>query len=320
MKKIIVIVGPTAVGKTALSIQLAKKIPAEIINGDAMQVYKGMNIGTGKITQEEMEGIPHHMLDIKEPDESFSVAEYKRYVQAYIEEISRKGKIPIIVGGSGLYIQAVLYDYTFQQAKRDEKVTERLERELKRHGVGPLYERLQQIDPVQAKTIHPNNHRRVIRALEIYETTGLTMSEIHAKQQKSAVYDHFIIGLEMDRKLLYERINARVDEMLAKGLVAEVRKLYEQGLKDTQAIQAIGYKELIPYFMGETDLETAIATLKRNTRRFAKRQFTWFKNKLQVNWYDVGTNRAATFERIFQDVQLFLQTSRNDVVRSKGKD
>lgn len=306
MNKIIVIVGPTAIGKTALSIELAKSINAEIISGDAMQVYKGLDIGTGKITPEEMENIPHYMLNIKEPDESFSVAEYKAYVQSYIEQISNLGKIPIIVGGSGLYIQAILYDYSFDQNKRNEEITKQLEEQLDKYGIGTLYDRLKQVDPRQAESIHPNNYRRVIRALEIYEATGKTMSEIHDEQKKSALYNHYIIGLEMDRKRLYDRINDRVDKMLKDGLIEEVRTLYEQGFEYTQAMKAIGYKELIPYLKGETDLESAVELLKRNTRRYAKRQFTWFKNKLDVHWYDIDHNRSKTYEQIIADVKHFI--------------
>lgn len=305
MKKVLSIVGPTAVGKTALSIQLAKQFSAEIISGDSMQVYKGMDIGTGKITHEEMQGITHYMLDIKEPNESFSVAEFKERVEHYIDVIHKQNKLPIIVGGTGLYIQSVLYDYHFSDRKRNETISKRLEQHVKEHGVDELYERLQQIDPEQAEKIHPNNYRRVIRALEIYETTGLTMSQYHKQQKKEAKYDYLIIGLEMERTLLYEKINRRVDEMIEIGLVDEVKSLYNQGLENSQAMKAIGYKELIPYFNGKQTLEQSIQLLKHNTRRYAKRQFTWFKNKMNVEWFDV-TNNESVLEQISARVEEFL--------------
>lgn len=300
------IVGPTAVGKTALSIELAKKFPAEIISGDSMQIYKGMDIGTGKITKDEMDGIPHYMLDIKEPHESFSVAQFKEYVQRYINEINERNNIPIIVGGTGLYIQSVLYDYDFTDRKRDEQLTRQLERQVKNEGVMPLYEKLQEIDPEQANKVHPNNYRRVIRAIEIYETTGLTMTEYHAEQQSEAIYDYLMIGLEKDRSLLYEKINSRVDEMIEEGLVEEVKRLYDQGLEEHQAMKAIGYKELIPYFKEEASIEQSIQLLKRNTRRYAKRQFTWFKNRMNVEWFDLTNNHKNTFQRIEERVKEFL--------------
>lgn len=288
--KIIVIVGPTAVGKTKLSIELAKRLKAEIISGDSMQVYKGMDIGTGKITEEEKQHIPHFMLDMKEPNESFSVADYQTNVQKCIKEINLRNNVPILVGGSGLYIQAVLYDYHFSDQKRDEQITKRLERRLEKEGNIALYNELKAIDEEQAQKIHPNNYRRVIRALEVYETTGLTMSEMHQKQSKCAKYHQIMIGLEMDRKTLYNQINDRVDEMIEDGLVDEVQKLYDKGYEHCQSMQAIGYKEIIPYLKGETDLQTAVELLKRNSRRYAKRQYTWFKNKMDIKWYELTGN------------------------------
>lgn len=281
----IVIVGPTAVGKTKLSIEIAKQFNGAIISGDSMQVYKGMDIGTAKITPEEMQGIPHYMIDIKDPRESFSVADFKRYVTKYIDHIYEQGQLPMIVGGSGLYIESVLYDYQFPAVRRDEAFTQQLKTMIKEVGIQPLYERLKVIDPKYAERIHPNNHRRVIRALEIYEVTGKTMTELEQEQPKEPLYDAIIIGLDMERDLLYQRINDRVDQMVAAGLIDEVKALYDQGLKDTQAMRAIGYKELIPYIEGRQSLEQAIDILKRNSRRFAKRQYTWFKNRLDVKWY-----------------------------------
>lgn len=304
--KVIVIAGPTAVGKTNLSIKLAKEINGEIISGDSMQVYRNMNIGTSKIKQHEMKNIPHYMIDIKDPSESFSVAQFKAHVQSYITKIINKNKIPIIVGGSGLYIQSVLYDYKFSDRKRDRQRTERLERQFIENGIEPLYERLKEIDPIQAKRIHPNNHRRVIRALEIYDTTGKTMTEHEKEQISNPIYDYYIIGLTMERHLLYDKINSRVDDMIAEGLVDEVRSLYMQNLEDTQAMKAIGYKEIIPYIKGEISLEEAINVLKRNTRRYAKRQLTWFRNKMKVNWYDVTKDSTKLMQQILYDINTFL--------------
>lgn len=299
MEKVIIIVGPTAVGKTNLSIKLAKKLKAEVISGDSMQVYKGMNIGTGKVTEKEMEHVPHHMLDILNPDEPFSVADYQKQVQKKISDLNKQNIIPLLVGGSGLYIQAVLYDYVFSDQKRDETLTKQLEARLETEGNLALYEELQQVDPVQAKHIHPNNKRRLIRALEVYQATGKTLSERQAEQNKTSKYDYYIIGLKMDREALYNQINQRVDTMVQNGLVEEVKHLYERGYEHTQAMKAIGYKELIPYIKGETDLNTAVELLKRNSRRYAKRQYTWFKNQMNIHWYDV-TN--AKYDKIVDSI------------------
>lgn len=308
MEKLIVIVGPTAVGKTKLSIDLAKRLPAEIISGDSMQVYKGMDIGTGKVTKSEAAGIPHYMIDLKKPHESFSVAEYKQLVQKYITEINSRDKLPILVGGSGLYIQAVLYNFQFAH-KRDDKITKKLEKRLKKEGIDALYNELKRIDFEQAKKIHPNNYRRVIRALEIYETTGMTMSEIHKRQKRTPKYDHFMIGLEMERQSLYNQINQRVDQMVQDGLIEEVKRLLDKGYEDAQSMQAIGYKEIIPYLKGETDLDSAIERLKRNTRRYAKRQYTWFKNKLDVHWYCLTTtNYEEILNDILSDIRNILES------------
>jgi len=309
--KVIAIVGPTAVGKTKLSIEVAKTFSGEIISGDSMQVYKEMDIGTDKITAKEMQGIPHYMIDIKEPNEDFSVAEFKTYVQTYIKKISQRQKLPIIVGGSGLYIQATLYNYNFTKQKRDRAFTERLKQKIETEGIMPLYNQLKKIDPKQAEKIHPNNHRRIIRALEIYETTGKTMTEHHqAQKQKPSPYQPIFIGLEMDRDLLYEQINKRVDQMVEKGLLQEVKSLYNRGFKQCQSMKAIGYKEFIPYFEGQQTLEECIEQLKQNSRRFAKRQYTWFKNKMDVNWYEVHPNQSdKTFQKILKDLAGFINHS-----------
>lgn len=298
-KKVVAIVGPTAVGKTALSIELAKRFDGEIISGDSMQVYKGMDIGTAKVTAEEMAGIPHYMIDIKNPNEPFTIADFQKEVRHYIEVITNKNKLPIIVGGSGLYIQAALYDYNFSIGKRDEKITKELEFFVEEHGIMPLYEELTKIDKEQAEKIHPNNHRRVIRAIEVYRRTGKTLTQLQQDQTTTSPYEPILIGLDMDRDLLYERINTRVDQMIDDGLIEEVKSLYNRGFEHSQAMRAIGYKELIPYLKSEQSLADCIEVLKRNSRRFAKRQYTWFKNKMDVNWYTITPD---TYNKVFPNI------------------
>lgn len=288
-QKVIVIVGPTAVGKTKLSLEVAKKFNGEIISGDSMQVYRGMDIGTAKIKPEEMEGIPHHLLDIKNPDKNFSVAEFQLIVRRKIDEISRRGAIPIIVGGTGLYIQAVLFDYQFPEIEENPNFREKMQQLVTAGKGAELFQQLENIDPETAKKVHPNNYRRIIRALEIYKFTGKTMSEWQKNQQQTPLYDAIIIGLNMERELLYDRINRRVDQMIAHGLVEEVKRLYNQGLDGTyQSMKAIGYKELIEYIEGKCSLEEAVENIKKNSRNFAKRQLTWFRNKLDVMWFDIN--------------------------------
>lgn len=303
-KNLIVIVGPTAVGKTKLSIALAKAFSSEIISGDSMQIYKGMDIGTGKVTETEMEAIPHYMLDEKRPDQAYSVAAFQADVDEHIKSISEKGKTAILVGGSGLYIDAVLYDYAFENTKRDDRRTKHYEGRMEREGMNVLYAELQELDAVYAAKVHPNNYRRVIRGLEIYDTSGLTMTEITARQTQTPKYNHYMIGLDMDRELLYKQINQRVDEMVATGLVEEVQALVEQGYEDTQAMKAIGYKEIVPYIHETAPLESCVELLKRNSRRYAKRQYTWFKNKMNVNWYSVTQETyEKQVEKIVSDVK-----------------
>ncbi len=308
MNKLIVITGPTAIGKTDLSISIAQQFPSAIVSGDAMQIYRGMDIGTGKVTNAEKSGIPHYMLDIRNPDEPFSVAAFQKEARRSIATIHDQGKIPILVGGSGLYLQAILYDYTFSDRKRHAGMTEKLEERLKKEGNEVLYQELVEIDPEQAKSIHPNNIRRVIRALETYYTTGKTMTERHQSQSDAPLYDAFMIGLAMEREELYNRINERVDKMFESGLLTEAEHLYSQGYADTQAMKAIGYKEIISYLEGETTLEAAKEILKQNSRRYAKRQYTWFKNKMDIHWYQMETSDAQKqTEQIIHDCRSFLE-------------
>ncbi|MGM7635751.1 tRNA (adenosine(37)-N6)-dimethylallyltransferase MiaA [Bacillus sp. Hm123] len=293
-EKLIVLIGPTAVGKTALSIELAHRFNGEIISGDSMQIYRGMDIGTAKIKEAEMEGIPHHLLNIKDPDESFSTAEFQTIVREKIADISSKDKLPMIVGGTGLYIQSVIYDYHFSDKGKDDQLRLDLEKEADSRGKQALYDELLSVDPEAASHIHPNNVRRVIRALEIYRTTGKKMSEYQAEQQPDLLYDIVIIGLTIDRALLYERINDRIDQMMDEGLLEEVKGLWDKGIREGQAVQAIGYKELFSYFRNEVTLEEAIEQLKQNSRRYAKRQLTWFRNKMNVHWFDLSEEESRS--------------------------
>lgn len=287
MEKVIVIIGPTAVGKTSISIEIAKQFNGEIINGDSTQVYKELNIGTAKITEGEKEGIVHHLMDIKEPNENFSVAEFQELVRKKITEIHQKGKIPIIVGGTGLYIQSVLYDYEFSEASSNDSLREELEEYVKENGREALHSKLAEVDPISAQNIHLNNVRRVIRAIEVYEETGIPFSEYILKQKKELLYDAAIIGLTMDRAKLYERINLRADLMIDAGLLEEVQGLYQKISGDAQSIHSIGYRELYDYLDEKVSLEDAIEAIKQNSRRYAKRQLTWFRNKLEVDWFAV---------------------------------
>ncbi|TGB04723.1 tRNA (adenosine(37)-N6)-dimethylallyltransferase MiaA [Halobacillus salinus] len=304
MKPIVIsVVGPTAVGKSKLGVEIAKQMNGEVISGDSMQIYRTMDIGTAKVTEEEKDGIVHHMIDIKNPEDEFSVAEFQESVQELIQEIDSRGKLPIIVGGTGLYIQATLYDFKFSEEKKDTAVIDRLERDAEDQGMEAMYHRLKEIDPIQASKVHPNNRRRVLRALEVYETTGKAMSDHQTEQPKESPFRPILIGLQMDRDELYTRINRRVDQMMEDGLLEEVERLYHHGLENAQSMKAIGYKEFIPYFKGEYDLDHAIELLKRNSRRYAKRQYTYFRNKMDVQWYTVSEKYyEEKFETILSDL------------------
>ncbi|BAK15968.1 tRNA delta(2)-isopentenylpyrophosphate transferase [Solibacillus silvestris StLB046] len=295
---VVAIIGPTASGKTALSIRLAKEIDGEIINGDSMQIYRHMDIGTAKITEAEMKGVPHHLLDIKEPTEGFSVAEYQQLVRGKIEEIQARGKMPIIVGGTGLYVQSVLYDFQFAKQEVDETARENYYRELEVLGPEAMHAKLVQMDPAAAASIHPNNTRRVIRAMEMAELAGVSRAEEQFNRGDIPLYNHVIIGLDMDREKLYERINLRVDLMMEAGLVEEVRALYEGGIRDVQAIKAIGYKELYAHFDGLVSLEEAVEQIKQNSRRYAKRQLTYFRNKMEIAWIGNDWNKIKSLFEI----------------------
>ncbi|MGU3372882.1 tRNA (adenosine(37)-N6)-dimethylallyltransferase MiaA [Bacillus mycoides] len=309
-EKVAVIIGPTAVGKTKLSIDLAKALNGEIISGDSMQIYRTMDIGTAKVMTDEMDGIPHYMIDIKDPEDSFSVAEFQERVRKCIREITERGKLPIIVGGTGLYIQSVLFDYQFTDEAGDATYREQMEKLALEHGVEYVHKKLQEVDPESAERIHANNVRRVIRALEIFHTTGEKMSNQLEKQENELLYDVSLIGLTMDREMLYDRINLRVNLMIEQGLLEEVKGLHERGVRDCQSIQAIGYKEIYDYFENRVSLEEAVSQLKTNSRRYAKRQLTWFRNKMDVTWFDV-TDGEKTSE-ILRYIEGKLQLKSNN--------
>ena len=284
---LIILTGPTAVGKTKLSIALAKAVNGEIISADSMQVYKKMNIGTAKILPEEMQGVPHHLIDILEPAEEFNVVLFAKLAKQAMEQCRAKGKIPILVGGTGFYIQAVLYDIDFTENDDDKTYREELERIAEAEGAEVLHERLKQVDARAAEEIHPNNVKRVIRALEFYEKSGgQKISEHNEEQkQKESPYNFAYFVLNDDRQVVYDRINRRVDVMLKQGLVEEVKALLEEGVPtNSVSMQGLGYKEIVAYLRGECTLEDAVYVLKRDTRHFAKRQITWFKRENDVYW------------------------------------
>lgn len=285
-KPIIILTGPTAVGKTKASIALAKAVNGEIISADSMQVYRYMDIGSAKIMPDEMEGIMHYLVDVLEPDEEFHVVKFQQMAKKAMNEIYEKGKIPIVVGGTGFYIQALLYDIDFTESEENSSYREELEELARVHGNEYLHNLLREVDPVSADTIHANNVKRVIRALEFFKQTGKKISEHNEEErQKESPYEFCYFVLNDDRKLLYERIDKRVDIMLEQGLIEEVAALKEKGYtKDMVSMQGLGYKEILDYLDGKLTLEDAVYILKRDTRHFAKRQLTWFRRERDVIW------------------------------------
>lgn len=285
-KPLIILTGPTAVGKTKASIGLAKAVDGEIISADSMQVYRHMDIGSAKIKPEEMEGIPHHLIDVLEPDDEFHVVKFQQLAKKAMREIWERGHIPIVTGGTGFYIQALLYDIDFDENEKEDACWKELEAYAREHGAEALHEKLALVDPASAEMIHPNNIKRVIRALEFYEQTGKRISEHNETQrQRESPYAFAFFVLTDDRAHLYERINRRVDQMIEEGLVNEVQALKDKGYtKQLVSMQGLGYKEILDYLDGNCTLEEAIYTIKRDTRHFAKRQLTWFKRERDVIW------------------------------------
>lgn len=287
-KPLIIIAGPTAVGKSALGIALAKKINGEIISADSMQVYRKMDIGTAKVTQDEMDGIPHHLIDILDPTEPFHVFDFKQRAKNCVEEIYERNHVPIVVGGTGFYVQALLYDIDFSEHGQDDELRESLQNIANNEGPEALHDILKQLDPQTAKELHPNNVKRVIRSIEYAKQNGKTIYD-HNKEQRSRVspYNFFYFVLNDDRETVYKKINERVDVMIANGLVEEVQHLVEIGCTaDMTSMQGIGYKQVLKYFNGEYTYDQMIDLIKRDSRHLAKRQLTWFNRESCINWID----------------------------------
>ena len=305
---LVILTGATAVGKTALSIALAKAIQGEIISTDSMQVYRGMDIGSAKITAEEMQGVPHHLIDILDPKEEFNVVTFQQKAKDAMEGIYERGHIPIVVGGTGFYIQALLYDIDFTENGEDKTFRHELEEQAKTpEGAQSLHDRLAEVDPVSAEMIHANNTKRVIRALEFFEETGTRISEHNEEQrQKQSPYRFAYFVLDDERARLYERIDRRVDEMISQGLVQEVERLKAQGCeRNWVSMQGLGYKEILDYLDGQQDLERAVYLIKRDTRHFAKRQITWFKREKDVTWIkrqELGNEKEVLLQAMLTEL------------------
>ncbi|CUX67151.1 tRNA dimethylallyltransferase [Clostridium sp. C105KSO15] len=310
MRPLIIITGPTAVGKTALSVRLAKAIGGEIISADSMQVYRHMDIGSAKIKKEEMDGVPHYLIDVLDPEEEFNVTVFQKMAKEAVEEIYSHGHIPIVAGGTGFYIQALLYDIDFTENGEDTSIRMELEKLGQERGAEYLHNLLRDIDPDSAEEIHENNLKRVIRAIEYYRQTGERISEHNKRErEKKSPYDFFYYVVNTDRARLYERIDRRVDLMLEQGLVEEVMHLKDMGLtRDMVSMQGLGYKEILDYLQGICTLEEAIYVLKRDTRHFAKRQITWFKRERDVRWLNL-----PDFNNDLDQVQLKMLQDINEI-------
>lgn len=313
-RPLVILTGPTAVGKTALSIALAKAINGEIISADSMQVYRHMDIGSAKITVEEMAGVPHHLIDVLEPTVAFNVVIFQKLAKEAMEEIYKRGRIPILVGGTGFYIQAVLYDIDFTENDEDAALRKELEELAEREGAEILYERLKTVDPAACESIHAHNVKRVIRALEFHAKTGQQISAHNETQRQNVSPYRFAYFVLNDRRdEIYKRINLRVDQMIEAGLVAEVRQLKDMGCaKDMVSMQGLGYKEILRYLEGELTLEEAVTLIKRDTRHFAKRQLTWFRREKNVIWVEKGDvdqngqNLLDTMQEILREKTIIL--------------
>jgi tRNA dimethylallyltransferase len=294
---VVAVVGPTASGKSRLAVELALRKNGEVISADSMQIYKGMQIGTAKPTPQEMCGVPHHLIDFADLAQPFSVANYVELAAGCIEELHSRGKLPVIAGGTGLYVRSLLHNIKFTENDRDEALRAALSQKAGREGPEALLEELRQFDPESAERIHPNNVGRIIRAIEIYRTSGITMTEqIERSKQVPTPYKACVIGLDYrNRQTLYDRINLRVDQMMENGLLAEAKEVLSRPGSKT-ALQAIGYKELAPYLSGECLLEEAVERIKRETRRYAKRQLTWFRRDEEIHW--IMADDYADFNRL----------------------
>ena len=305
MEKVIVICGPTASGKTALSIELAKQINGEIVSADSMQIYRDMNIGTAKPTIEEMQGIKHYLIDFVSPDEIYSVADYKKDAKKSIKEIISKGKTPIIVGGTGLYVDSLIYEIEYQDIKVDEMYRKELEEISENEGLEKLYEMAMKIDPQAMEKISRNDKKRIMRVLEIYKATGKNKTQQEAESRKRPIeYDYKIFAINRDRQKLYDRINKRVDIMIQKGLIQEVKDILQKYHKFPTAMQGLGYKEVVSYLNGEYTKEEMIEKIKMETRRYAKRQLTWFRKNKQTIWLDGEKSTDYNMNLICSDCNI----------------
>jgi len=316
-KPLIILTGPTAVGKTKASISLAKAIGGEIISADSMQVYKEMNIGSAKIRPEEMDGVPHYLVDVLEPDEEFHVVRFQQMAKDAMEQIYSAGHIPIVVGGTGFYIQALLYDIDFTENDGDTAFRTEMEKFASEQGAEALHEKLREIDPLSADTIHANNVKRVIRALEFFHQTGKRISEHNEEErQKESPYNFVYFVLNDDRGNLYDRINLRVDLMVKEGLLDEVKDLKAKGYtKDMVSMQGLGYKEVLDYLDGEISFDEAVYRIKRDTRHFAKRQITWFKRERDVIWLnkqEYGYNEDVILAEMLKYIKEKLKIERGN--------
>lgn len=308
MKKVIVIVGPTAVGKTALGVQLAQLFNGEVISGDSMQVYRGLDIGTAKVTDAEKESVPHHLIDVRDVDEPYTASDFQQMGRVKINEITAREHIPIVVGGTGLYIESLLYNMSHGEADPDPDFRTEMEALAEKESRQFVWKKLEVIDPEAADNIHPNNLVRTIRALEVHHVTGQKFSDYKKQQnERQPLYDTFIIGLNNDRELLYNRINQRVDLMMADGLIDEARWLDCAVSRDAQSVRGIGYKELFAYFDGDINLQEATSDIKQASRHYAKRQLTWFRNKTAVDLWVNLVEHPEELEQVKQAVRTFLK-------------
>lgn len=291
-RPLVIIAGPTATGKTFTSVELAKRVVGSVISADSMQVYRGMDIGSAKVTREEMQGIPHYLIDVTDPSDAWNVVRFQKEAEAAAEDIYQNGRLPFLVGGTGFYIQALLYGIDFTEMDADTECRTSMEEEAKNGGAQALYRRLQEVDPEAAESIHPNNIKRIIRALEFAQKSGGKLISEHNRNEhlREPAYDAVFFVLTMDRRKLYERIDARVDRMMQAGLVPEVERLKEQGLTAQDvSMQGIGYRQILRALDGEYPMEEAVRLIKRNSRRFAKRQLTWFRRERGVTWIDLDS-------------------------------
>ena len=302
-QKVIVICGPTASGKTALSIELAKKINGEIVSADSMQIYKDMDIGTAKPTVEEMQGIEHYLIDFVPPDDRYSVADYKIDAKKAIKKILEKGKTPIIVGGTGLYVDSLIYEIEYPNIEFDENYRKELEEQVEKQGLDKLYEQAKKIDPQAIEKISKNDKKRILRVLEIYHATGKTKTEQEVESRKKEVeYDYKVFALNWDREKLYERINKRVDIMIEQGLIKEVKQISKKYNKFPTAMQGLGYKEVVEYLEGNCTKEEMIEKIKKETRHYAKRQLTWFRKNSQTIWLNGQDDIQKNIDNILSNI------------------